>query len=154
MLFLAFFCWTWSPFFTHRRKRFYTVVLWSRLFMVLVGESSLPELVQEDEYEAQHVCAACQVLRIISFSVTQLPGSSFHCRAGQASATREWPLFWYEHLIVDVRRQVSKSCGDLIFSSHTIFTLTGERRECVKWIMHRRFSLCCLLFLDLISSPV
>lgn len=37
-LFLMFFGWSFTPFVTHRRKRFYTVVLWSRLLMVLVGE--------------------------------------------------------------------------------------------------------------------
>jgi len=30
-----------------------------------------------------YVPAVCQALRIITFSVTQLPGPSFHCRAGQ-----------------------------------------------------------------------
>lgn len=61
----------------------------------------------------------------MTFSVTQLPGPSFHCRAGEASAHRAWPTHWSGHVIVDVGRQVSKSCGDLIFSSHTTFMLTG-----------------------------
>ena len=39
-LFVMFFGWSFTPFVTHRRKRFYTVVLWSRLLMVLVGESA------------------------------------------------------------------------------------------------------------------
>ena len=67
----------------------------------------------------------CQALRISTFTVTQLPGPSFHCRAGEATATREWPDHWSGHVVIDVQRQATKSCGDLIFSSHTIFMLTG-----------------------------
>ncbi|GAX73588.1 hypothetical protein CEUSTIGMA_g1039.t1 [Chlamydomonas eustigma] len=103
-MFISFLIWTFTPFFSQTRKKFYTVILWSRFLIMLT---------------------ACQMLRIISFSVTQLPGSSFHCRAGQPSATRPWAQHWWEHLVVDVNRQLSKSCGDLIFSSHTIFTLSG-----------------------------
>lgn len=73
------------------------------------------------------VTAVCQALRIVTFSVTQLPGPSFHCRAKELSSRRPWPKHWTGHLVVDVGRQVSKSCGDLIFSSHTIFLLSGKR---------------------------
>ncbi len=69
--------------------------------------------------------AVCQALRIVTFSVTQLPGPSYHCRAGEATAVRPWPEHWTGHVVVDVGRQMSKSCGDLIFSSHTTFMLTG-----------------------------
>lgn len=65
------------------------------------------------------------MLRIISFSVTQLPGPSYHCRAGQATAVLKWPEHWWEHLLINPRRVISMSCGDLIFSSHTTFVLTG-----------------------------
>ena len=75
-----------------------------------------------------HAPAVCQALRIITFSVTQLPGPSFHCRASSPTATRPWPDHWSGHVVVDVKNQMSKSCGDLIFSSHTIFMLTGARR--------------------------
>ena len=81
------------------------------------------------------VSTACQLLRIASFSVTQLPGSSFHCRAGEPTAVRPWPEHWSGHLVFDLNRQLTKSCGDLIFSSHTIFTLSGEEgatRSCGK----------------------
>lgn len=71
----------------------------------------------------------CQALRIVTFSVTQLPGPSFHCRASEPGARRAWPAHWTGHFIVDVGRQVSKSCGDLIFSSHTTFMLTGTHNE-------------------------
>nr|ADI46956.1 MTM1058 [Volvox carteri f. nagariensis] len=101
--FATFVLWTFSPF-VSQRKRFYTVVMWTRLLMVLV---------------------VCQALRIVTFSVTQLPGPSFHCRANEQTSRRPWPAHWTGHLVVDVSRQVSKSCGDLIFSSHTTFILTG-----------------------------
>nr|BCL66110.1 hypothetical protein [Volvox africanus] len=103
LAFAIFVLWTFSPF-VSQRKLFYTVVMWTRLLMVLV---------------------VCQALRIMTFSVTQLPGPSFHCRANEPSARRSWPVHWTGHLVVDVGRQVSKSCGDLIFSSHTTFMLTG-----------------------------
>mmetsp|Transcript_4560 Transcript_4560/g.9816 ORF Transcript_4560/g.9816 Transcript_4560/m.9816 type:complete len:436 (-) Transcript_4560:771-2078(-) len=102
-LFASFVIWTFTPFLT-QRKRFYTVVMWSRLLMVLV---------------------VCQALRIITFSVTQLPGPSYHCRASEPTATRPWPEHWTGHIVVDVQRQATRSCGDLIFSSHTTFMLTG-----------------------------
>ncbi|KAL6765394.1 PAP2 superfamily C-terminal-domain-containing protein [Haematococcus lacustris] len=102
-LFAAFVLWTFTPF-VMQRKRFYTVVMWSRLLMVLV---------------------VCQALRIVTFTATQLPGPSYHCRAGESSAVRPWPQHWSGHIIIDVQRQVSRSCGDLVFSSHTIFMLTG-----------------------------
>lgn len=40
-LFVSFMLWTFSPF-VMARKRFYTAVVWSRLLMVLVGESMRP----------------------------------------------------------------------------------------------------------------
>lgn len=48
----------------------------------------------------------CQILRIITFTVTQLPGPSFHCRAGEETAIRPWPEHWSGHVVVDVGRQV------------------------------------------------
>ncbi|MEW5306308.1 MAG: hypothetical protein WDW36_008780 [Sanguina aurantia] len=102
-MFALFVVWTFSPF-VLQRKRFYTAVMWSRLLMVLV---------------------VCQALRIITFSVTQLPGPGFHCLASSPTALKPWPAHWYGHLVIDIGKQVSKSCGDLIFSSHTIFMLSG-----------------------------
>lgn len=69
--------------------------------------------------------AACQALRIASFMSTRLPGPGYHCRIGEPTAVRPWVSHWSQHLIVDVKRQVSKSCGDLMFSSHTIFIASG-----------------------------
>jgi PAP2 superfamily C-terminal len=38
---------------------------------------------------------------------------------------REMPEHWWGHLVVDVKRQSTHGCGDLIFSSHTTFMLVG-----------------------------
>jgi hypothetical protein len=58
----------------------------------------------------------CQILRIISFTVTQLPAPNYHCRAGRETAVREWPEHWWQHIVVDVGRQVGAvaACGALI----------------------------------------
>ncbi len=132
----------------------------------------------------------CQLLRIISFTVTQLPAPNYHCRGGEPTAIREMPAAWWGHVTVDLKRQVrpvqamrrqilrawpciccwdsharsalcflrnarhatalparmghsglsagrlsgglgvlgqaTHGCGDLIFSSHTIFALMGS----------------------------
>ena len=50
------------------------------------------------------------MLRIISFTVTQLPGPNYHCRGGEPTAVREMPEKWWGHIVVDIGRQVSRSC--------------------------------------------
>ena len=102
-LFIPFIFWSFSPFVT-ARKRFYTAVIYARILMVLT---------------------ACQILRIISFTVTQLPAPNYHCRKGEPTAVREMPASWWGHIYVDVGRQATHGCGDLIFSSHTTFVLVG-----------------------------
>ena len=54
--------------------------------------------------------AACQILRIISFTVTQLPAPNYHCRTGRDTAVREMPDHWWGHVVVDVGRQASAVC--------------------------------------------
>ncbi|CAK0740905.1 hypothetical protein CVIRNUC_001286 [Coccomyxa viridis] len=102
-LFVAFVLWTFSPF-VFARKRFYTSLLYSQILSVLV---------------------VCQMLRIVSFTLTQLPGPNYHCRGGEPTAVREMPDKWLGHVVVDIGRQTTHGCGDLVFSSHTIFALTG-----------------------------
>ncbi|KAK9815443.1 hypothetical protein WJX72_003721 [[Myrmecia] bisecta] len=102
-LFISFILWSFSPF-IFERKRFYTAVLYSRLLVVLV---------------------ICQTLRIISFLSTSLPAPNYHCRALEATAIKEMPKQWWGHVVVDVGRQSTHGCGDLIFSSHTTFALVG-----------------------------
>ncbi|MQL68144.1 hypothetical protein Taro_000408, partial [Colocasia esculenta] len=56
-IFISFILWSFHPFVFHS-KRFYTVLLWCRVLAFLV---------------------ASQVLRIITFYATQLPGPNYHC---------------------------------------------------------------------------
>ncbi|URE43108.1 phosphatidic acid phosphatase-related [Musa troglodytarum] len=93
--------WTFYPFVYHS-KRFYTVLLWRRVLAFLV---------------------ACQVLRIITFYSTQLPGPNYHCREGSKLARLPPPESVTEVLLINFPRGVVYGCGDLIFSSHMIFTL-------------------------------
>lgn len=103
-LFVSFMLWTFSPF-VFMRKRFYTAVIWSRLLMVLV---------------------VCQSLRILSFSVTQLPAPNYHCRTPEPTAIKPMPEHWWGHFYIkNLSQQTTHGCGDLIFSSHTTFMLVG-----------------------------
>lgn len=68
--------------------------------------------------------AGCQALRILSFMSTVLPGPAHHCLADAPTATLAWPRHWWQHLVVNLGRQTSHSCGDLIFSSHITFILS------------------------------
>ncbi|URD94149.1 phosphatidic acid phosphatase-related [Musa troglodytarum] len=100
-IFLSFVVWTFHPFVYHS-KRFYTVLLWLRVLAFLV---------------------ASQVLRIITFYSTQLPGPNYHCREGSMLARLPPPKSVTEVLLINFPRGVIYGCGDLIFSSHMIFTL-------------------------------
>ena len=51
------------------------------------------------------VIAVCQTLRIISFTVTQLPAPNYHCRKGEVTAVREMPEQWWGHVAVDLKRR-------------------------------------------------
>jgi hypothetical protein len=76
-------------------RPFYTTLMLSRFLSVLV---------------------ICQSLRITSFLVTSLPGPNYHCRPG--SEHYDPP-----HTVGDIflRQDALYGCGDLVFSSHTIF---------------------------------
>ncbi|XP_008811342.1 phosphatidylinositol:ceramide inositolphosphotransferase isoform X3 [Phoenix dactylifera] len=104
-IFLSFVLWTFHPFVYHS-KRFYTVLLWCRVLAFLV---------------------ASQVLRIITFYSTQLPGPNYHCREGSELARLPPPRNILEVLLINFPRGVIYGCGDLIFSSHMIFTLVFVR---------------------------
>ncbi|XP_026663652.1 phosphatidylinositol:ceramide inositolphosphotransferase-like isoform X2 [Phoenix dactylifera] len=105
VIFLSFVLWTFHPFIYHS-KRFYTVLLWRRVLAFLV---------------------ACQVLRIITFFSTQLPGPNYHCREGSELARLPRPDSVVEVLLINFPRGIVYGCGDLIFSSHMIFTLVFVR---------------------------
>ncbi|KAG8085775.1 hypothetical protein GUJ93_ZPchr0010g9696 [Zizania palustris] len=99
------FQWTFHPFIYHS-KRFYTVLIWRRVLAFLV---------------------ASQVLRIITFYSTLLPGPNYHCREGSKLATLPPPNNVLEVLLINFPRGILFGCGDLIFSSHMIFTLVFVR---------------------------
>lgn len=100
----SFLIWTFSPFWQESGKRFYTAVLYARVLVVLV---------------------ICQSLRILSFTVTTLPSPNYHCRTPRETAVAPWPEHWWGHVVVDLKKQTTHGCGDLIFSSHTTFALVG-----------------------------
>ncbi|URE11658.1 phosphatidic acid phosphatase-related [Musa troglodytarum] len=100
-VFLSFVLWTFHPFVYHS-KRFYTVLLWRRILAFLV---------------------ASQLLRIITFYSTQLPGPNYHCHEGSKLARLPPPESITEVLLINFPHGVIYGCGDLIFSSHMIFTL-------------------------------
>ena len=105
VLFVAFLAWSASPFWAPPRSvPFYSVTLYARTLTALT---------------------VCQLLRCGAFLATGLPGPAPHCRAGVATATRPPPAHWWGHALVDVARQAGHGCGDLIFSSHTTFALSG-----------------------------
>nr|VDD05621.1 unnamed protein product [Brassica oleracea] len=99
-VFVSFFLWTFHPFIL-KSKKIYTVLIWCRVLAFLV---------------------ACQFLRVITFYSTQLPGPNYHCREGSKVSTLPWPKSPLEVLQINPHG-VMYGCGDLIFSSHMIFTL-------------------------------
>ncbi|XP_073044477.1 phosphatidylinositol:ceramide inositolphosphotransferase 2-like isoform X2 [Primulina eburnea] len=94
----------------------------------------LPELGQDKAYVSEFVFTsiflsfflACQILRIITFYSTQLPGPNYHCREGSKFATLPRPDNMVEVLLI-VPQGLLFGCGDLIFSSHMIFSLVFVR---------------------------
>ncbi|KAG0463793.1 hypothetical protein HPP92_019862 [Vanilla planifolia] len=104
ILFFSFILWTFHPFIYHS-KRFYTVLLWRRILAIL---------------------ATCQAFRIVTFYSTHLPGPNYHCREGSEYATLPPPESILDLFFINVRG-VFYGCGDLIFSSHMIFTLVFVR---------------------------
>ncbi|KAJ8533013.1 hypothetical protein K7X08_015902 [Anisodus acutangulus] len=103
-IFLSFVLWTFHPF-IFKTKKMYTVLIWCRVLAFLVG---------------------CQFLRILTFYSTQLPGPNYHCREGSKLATLPPPDNILQVLLI-VPRGVLYGCGDLIFSSHMIFSLVFVR---------------------------
>lgn len=66
------------------------------------------------------LCSIGQLFRIVSFLSTILPSPATHCRPGSTDynpPSTVWDVIF--------RLDVSSGCGDLIFSSHTVFSLTS-----------------------------
>ena len=94
------------------------------LFCALGGLLALPFVLREAGYLAGAalkrvllVVSTCQLLRCASFLVTRLPSPAPHCRPGASVAERR-PADLSSWMWVDVARQSTRGCGDLIFSSH------------------------------------
>ncbi|KAK6778592.1 hypothetical protein RDI58_025310 [Solanum bulbocastanum] len=104
-IFLSFVLWTFHPF-IFKTKKIYTVLIWCRVLAFLV---------------------VCQFLRMLTFYSTQLPGPNYHCREGSKLATLPWPDSVLEALLLNFPRGLLYGCGDLIFSSHMIFSLVFVR---------------------------
>ncbi|XP_027350815.1 phosphatidylinositol:ceramide inositolphosphotransferase 1-like [Abrus precatorius] len=100
-IFLSFVLWTFHPF-VFKSKKIYTALIWCRVLAFLV---------------------ASQALRIVTFYATQLPGPNYHCREGSKLATLPRPESFLEVLLINFPHGMIYGCGDLIFSSHMIFTL-------------------------------
>lgn len=64
------------------------------------------------------VAALAQALRIVSFLVTSLPGPNYHCRPN--SKHYDPPTGLYD---IFTSQDPFTHCGDLVFSSHTIFAV-------------------------------
>ncbi|XP_028123426.1 phosphatidylinositol:ceramide inositolphosphotransferase 1-like isoform X1 [Camellia sinensis] len=126
-IFVSFFLWTFHPFIL-KSKKIYTVLIWCRVLAFLV---------------------ACQILRVITFYSTQLPGPNYHCREGSKLATLPPPGSLHEVLLINFRG-VLYGCGDLIFSSHMIFSLVFVRTY--QKYGTRRFIKQCAWFTVVIQS--
>ncbi|XP_027768309.1 phosphatidylinositol:ceramide inositolphosphotransferase 1-like isoform X4 [Solanum pennellii] len=114
--------WTFHPF-IFKIKKIYTVLIWCRVLAFL---------------------AACQFLRIITFYSTQLPGPNYHCREGSKLATLPPPNSVLEVLLINFPWGMLYGCGDLIFSSHMIFSLIFVRTY-HKYGARRFIKLCAWL---------
>ncbi|XP_057757784.1 phosphatidylinositol:ceramide inositolphosphotransferase 1-like [Arachis stenosperma] len=102
-IFVSFILWTFHPF-IFKNKKIYTVLLWCRVLAYLV---------------------VCQALRVVTFYSTQLPGPNYHCREGSPSARLPPPKDAIEIITINFPDGLVHGCGDLIFSSHMIFTLVS-----------------------------
>ncbi|KAF8117962.1 hypothetical protein N665_0007s0011 [Sinapis alba] len=126
--------WTFHPFIL-KSKKIYTVLIWCGVLAFLV---------------------ACQFLRVITFYSTQLPGPNYHCREGSKFARMPWPKNPIEVLEINPHG-VMYGCGDLIFSSHVLFTLVfvltyqkyGTKRNYFVKVFPA--SLLCLRFIKMVG---
>ncbi|ESR38214.1 phosphatidylinositol:ceramide inositolphosphotransferase [Citrus sinensis] len=133
-LFFSFVLWTFHPF-IFQSKSFHTVLLWCRVLACLV---------------------VCQMLRIVTFYSTQLPGPNYHCREGSKLARLPRPESVVEVLLINFPRGMIYGCGDLIFSSHMIFTLlfvlTYHKYGTIRFIKQSAWLLAIIESLLIIAS--
>ncbi|KAF4349448.1 hypothetical protein CsatB_029958 [Cannabis sativa] len=134
VIFFSFVLWTFNPFF-FQSKRIYTVLIWCRVLAYL---------------------AVSQILRIMTFYSTQLPGPNYHCREGSELARLPPPKSAIKVLLINFPNGAIYGCGDLIFSSHMIFTLvfvhTYQKFGTKRWIKQFAWALAVILSLLIIAS--
>ncbi|CAA0829825.1 Phosphatidylinositol\\x3aceramide inositolphosphotransferase 1 [Striga hermonthica] len=99
---------------------------------------------------------ACQFLRIITFYSTQLPGPNYHCREGSKLARLPCPDNILEVLLINFPRGALYGCGDLIFSSHMIFSLvfmrTYHKYGTERFVKHFGWLIVVIQSLSIIAS--
>ncbi|XP_062085087.1 phosphatidylinositol:ceramide inositolphosphotransferase 3 [Humulus lupulus] len=134
VIFFSFILWTFNPFF-FQSKRIYTVLIWCRVLAYL---------------------AVSQILRIMTFYSTQLPGPNYHCREGSKLARLPPPKSAIKVLLINFPHGAIYGCGDLIFSSHMIFTLvfvhTYQKFGTKRWIKQFAWVLAVIQSLLIIAS--
>ncbi|XP_030503449.2 phosphatidylinositol:ceramide inositolphosphotransferase 3 [Cannabis sativa] len=134
VIFFSFVLWTFNPFF-FQSKRIYTVLIWCRVLAYL---------------------AVSQILRIMTFYSTQLPGPNYHCREGSELARLPPPKSAIKVLLINFPNGAIYGCGDLIFSSHMIFTLvfvhTYQKFGTKRWIKQFAWALAVIQSLLIIAS--
>ncbi|KAF5471593.1 hypothetical protein F2P56_008373 [Juglans regia] len=133
-IFLSFILWSFHPFIL-KSKKIYTVLVWCRVLAFLV---------------------ASQILRIFTFYSTQLPGPNYHCREGSELARLPRPDSVIEVLLINFPRGMVYGCGDLIFSSHMIFTLvfvlTYQKYGTLRWIKRLSWLLAVIQSFLIVAS--
>jgi len=97
VLFFSTIMFTLSPLVARRRSHLFSTVMLTRFL---------------------GVCMVAQFLRCVTFLVTVLPGPNYHCRPNS-------PDYSPPQNMADIflRQDAFYGCGDLLFSSHTIFVL-------------------------------
>ncbi len=68
--------------------------------------------------------ASCGAVPRRPWSLRLPPCAAAQHAPARLPRARPPPLQWWQVIIVNVSRQASKGCGDLIFSSHLTFLLT------------------------------
>jgi magnesium-transporting ATPase (P-type) len=99
-VFVSFFLWTFHPFVFYS-KRFYTAVLWSRVLVTLV---------------------VSQMLRVVSFMATQLPGPNYHCREVKTLCSSNFFSLVLGPVLKRLRFQFQNQFEKIIPSSSLVFT--------------------------------
>ncbi|KAF5446817.1 hypothetical protein F2P56_032417 [Juglans regia] len=129
-----------------------------------VGFLLIPELGEDKAYMSETIfvfifCSfvlACQILRIMTFYATQLPGPNYHCREGSKLATLPPPDSALEVIFINFPWGVIYGCGDLIFSSHVIFTLvfvlTYKKYGTIRYLKQFAWLLALIQSLLIIAS--